>query len=269
MSVLQLREYLLVGGILAGFGFFGIGVDLQLLEEDIPQLFGRRDVKLHSGKGEDLLLQGDDLQAEFAGILIEGPGVDAYTRKLHIGQYRHQGHLQLIKKLVQIVLSQKGLQEFLELEGEVSILAGIILQFFPVDRTHGDLVAATGPDEFFRGDLPVAQICFAEIIQIVFPLGLKQVVGQHGVKKRAFDFQSVLPEHQQVIFDVLACFQDGRVPEDLPEFGHHLFGLFPVGRDQDAISFMKPVGKGDTDQFCRMGVEAGGFGVEAELLLNR
>ena len=105
----------------------------------------------------------------------------------------------------------------------VDVLAGVVRDLIDGHLIHRDLIAA-GTNQL--GDLRslVLKVAAGEIIEAVIALaGIDQVVGNHGVEDHATDFDALLTEHDEIVFDVLADLGNRRVAKNCLEGVSHRF----------------------------------------------
>ena len=135
-------------------------------------------------------------------------GVQTYAVALHVGQHRHERHLDVVEQAVGAGLFYLVGQHALQAQGDVSILAGIFINLCGREVGHVFLLASLGADEFLNVDGLVVQVDFGQVVHVVAQLGLQHVVGQHRVEHRAGQTDAVSGQHVEVVLDVLADFQN-------------------------------------------------------------
>ena len=113
MLFFQLFQHIRIGGI-AGFGFFHRGQS-QLFKKQIPQLFGRINVKSLPGVGIDQCLTVRNSLGEHISKLLQLLAVNGNAPVLHLIKHITQGKLYFVVKLRHPVLFQfffqNGFQE--------------------------------------------------------------------------------------------------------------------------------------------------------------
>jgi hypothetical protein len=127
----ELFEHFDIGGI-TGFGFSAVG-QLQVLEEDGPQLLGRIYIEAPAGQPMDLLFPLIQFVAELLRQHFQMLRINAYTGSLHLLEYRHQLHFHIIEKPVLTLLLEQRPIVVPELQRAVYILAGVVAGPFDVD----------------------------------------------------------------------------------------------------------------------------------------
>jgi hypothetical protein len=136
----------------------GVVLDLQLLEQDLPELPGRADVEGLAGERVDLLLELADPLAEALRDLAEAALVDADAVPLHVAEHRDERHLDAPEQILEVRLLRESRREQLEEPaGHVGVLARVLGDLLQGNVGHRDLVAPL-PDEVRRRDLAQVEV---------------------------------------------------------------------------------------------------------------
>ena len=133
-------QYLLIGGVLTGFGFFGPGVELEDVEEDLTQLLGRIEIEVGAGQFADALGKPVDFSIQFLGKVGQSPGIDADAGGFHFGQNRYQGRLHFPVNFFLPGFLEQGLQGGFQLESDIRVLRRIVGDLLHWYIDHGFLV---------------------------------------------------------------------------------------------------------------------------------
>ena len=84
-----------VGGVLAGLGFLGLGIEREFAEENFAELLGGADVERTAGVGVDGGFEAGEIGAQFFADFLERDGVEADAFVLHGGEHGQQRRLDL------------------------------------------------------------------------------------------------------------------------------------------------------------------------------
>ena len=103
----------------------------------------------------------------------------------------------------------------------------------------------------------------------MFSFGLDQIMGEHRIVKRSLDFDSVVFEDEEIVFDILADLQNGCIFKYRAEYFEYFLGLVAVFWTRDVIGFSCDVGKRNPNQISFHGIDRGGFGIKADFLLEK
>ncbi len=99
----DLLQFLLTGFVLSCLGLFRLLHNHQLVEQDLPYLFGRIDIELYTGHIGDLLFNPLQFGGVLGGKILQGFQVEPNPAPFHIGQYIYEGTFDLMEQLLQLV----------------------------------------------------------------------------------------------------------------------------------------------------------------------
>ena len=118
-------EGLLVGFVLAGFGFLGLIQELEVIEEDLAELFRGGDVERGAGVGLDRFRELVYGLLEVDGYGLEGFQIDGDSLHFHADEDGEEGRFDFeIDFFLATFLEERP--EFLgELVGDVGVLGGV------------------------------------------------------------------------------------------------------------------------------------------------
>ena len=160
-------QILLVGAELTCLGHLGLFGNAQLGKENLAQLTCGVDVERGLvGLCAYLALKASELAVELHGVVGKLYGINLHACKLYVGQHLNHGLLHLLIERLQLLLLNLSPQQLFELQGDVGILAGILLHRFDVHLVHGEL-SCTLAYEGLDGDGSVAQITLGHVVHIV------------------------------------------------------------------------------------------------------
>lgn len=154
------------------------------------------------------------------------------------------------------------------MEGDVGILAGVFPDFFHFDVAHRALSLSLLADQLGDGHRFVAEVLGAEQIHGTLAFGLDDVVCDHGVENLTCQFVAVPAEYEHVVLEVLSHPSDVRTGEDGSHCRQDLPGGLRVGGAGDVPGFPRLPGEAQSYQLGVVGIEAGRFGIEADLPLE-
>ena len=113
-----------------------------------------------------------------------------------------------------------GTPRRLQPPGDVNVLAGIRGDLLRRHLVHANLVLALLADQFGDRDVLVVQVAAGHVVEVVAALARpQQIVGHHRVAGHAGELDTLLPQNELIVLDVLIDLGDRRV------FEHRLEGL--------------------------------------------
>ncbi len=261
------------------------GRQLQFVEQHIPQLLCRIDVERLSGELVNLPGQVLELALKLFRHIPQAADVDRYAGLLHLCEDRDQREFDLLAQLDHPLLLEFGREGFVELEGHISILTGVVRERLGGNVPEQFPILARSREVVIAHSL-VLKIFLCERIQVVPAVRTEDVVGDHRIEPDPIGPDPILREDQHVVLDVVADFSDCRILQDRHELFYHVEGLkaasVATGRSLlikeagpwlgaglahgDEKRFVRPEGEGDSDKFCVQRVGGGGLRIEDELL---
>lgn len=163
----ELLQHLLRGDVLSRACLLRLLYELHLTEEDIAHLFRARDIETFAGFLIDFLLQVGHTLCEQLGCLLERCCVEADSRHLHVGEYRHEWHLHLPEELVGIGLFEFWLQDVLKFQCYVGIFRRILIDILRLQVAHRLLVSSFLTYQFLDMDGLVVEKSLGHIVHVV------------------------------------------------------------------------------------------------------
>ena len=256
------------GGIRAAPGLcFFHHPQVHLIEENLGELLGGVDIELPSGGAMDLGLELIDLRGQADTGLLQTLEIEGHSLVLHIGKHAQQRHLELVKELPETFRFELRRQQFVEPPGDVGIFSGVFRDLVELDLEHGDLLLPLA-DQVADGDgLQSEEVTGESIHRLGAALGSQQVGGDHGVEGDALQLDSGLAQHDEVVFDVLPAFADGRILQDGPESlecGVRIEGVSLIRPQGEIPALALLPGEGEPDELAVYGVNRGRLGVDRE-----
>ena len=177
--------------------------ELQLVEQDLRQLFRRVDVEIAAG--ELVNLRGPLRQLLLDALRLRGKRrtVDADARPLDRHQHRYERQLEPVVHVAQVLFRQQIAKDRRQLSGEVGALARVIDDGF--DRQlrgrHGFRAAAA---HVFVGQRLVARSLERQIFESMLGSArVQQVAGQHGIGLESAQLDAVPGEHDDVELQIV------------------------------------------------------------------
>ena len=262
----QLFEHFLVG---AGSGLRPLHhLQPQFLKEHLLQLLGRVEVEFATGQLVDLGPQFVEAQGGPLALLGQLRNLQPNSLRLHVDQHANQRALEVPVQVPQPLGPQPVPQALREVPGDLGILHGVLGHEGNLDLVH-PLLRLAFANELRDGNHLVPQQLARQFIE---PVGtgprLQQVMPDHGVEPQSGDPHPRLPQHQQVVLDVLIHqVQPGvfehraqRVAHQ-PVVEHARPGRSP---DRDVPPAVRRAAEGPADNLGLQGIEPGGFEIEAE-----
>ena len=257
-------EGLLVGGVLAGFGFLGRGAELQEVEEDLAELAGGVQVEGGAGEPIDGLLGFVHFLRELGGEVGQRGGVHGDALEFHVHEHGDQRRFDFVEDALLALLLEQRFEGGAELPGDIGVFGGVFGDFGDRHVGHVDLAGLGVADELADGDGGVAEIDFGEIIHAVAHLRFEEAVGDHGVEELAADRHALPFEDAEIELEVVADFFDALGFEHGAELVENRLGRGGLRGHGDIVADVGRERERQPDQARRFGIEAGGLGVEAE-----
>lgn len=155
-------------------------------------MLGRADIEGFAGQLVDGFLDFLQTGCEVCRGLLKGFGVDAHTVGLYVHQYGDKGHFDFVEEAFYSLCFQFLFKDVFQLQGNVSVFAGVTIDFFGCEIAHTFLVLPARAYQFVDVDGLIVQVDFGQVVHVMSQLGLKHVVGKHGVEQRALHFDSVI-----------------------------------------------------------------------------
>ena len=90
-------QNLLARGILAGFGFLGVVIEFEFIEQNLAQLLRRPDVERLARDPENLLLHLPHIDLERGREIGQCVGIEGNAFEFEVGQYLHERHFNLVE----------------------------------------------------------------------------------------------------------------------------------------------------------------------------
>ena len=103
MSAGEFGEDVFVGDVLAGAGFFGFIDELEVIEEDLAELFGGIEIEASACGGDDGGFELSDQGFEDAAGGAEDGGVDADAGGFHGGEDGEERGFDVVEDLLQFL----------------------------------------------------------------------------------------------------------------------------------------------------------------------
>ena len=206
-----------------------------MVKQHLAQLAGRVHVEVHAREVFDFLLQHLQLLAQLGGVGAQAVGVEVDAFEFHVGQHLDQRHLHGVKELLGVALADLRREGFAQLEGDVSVLGGVVHHLGGVHVGHVALVLALFANEGFDGNGLVVQVGLGQDVHAVLHVGVDQVVGHHGVKHLVLDVHVVAAHDLVVVLEVVGHHFLGRIVKHGAELVHNALGHLPVLRDGHVI----------------------------------
>ncbi len=154
-------------------------------------------------------------RGQFSGKLVEQIQVEPHTGKLHLGQHRHERHLDFVHQPLQPVPLEFGLQLRHQAQAGGGIGDGIGCGGFHRHLRHRNLVLAPA-NQVFDGRHLLVQPRARYLLQPDLRAGFNQELRYHRVERQRSGLQPVPPQHQVVVFGVVGNFFNGRMGERAP-----------------------------------------------------
>ena len=264
MAVKHFDQHLLAGGVELGRGTGRFVGHPQFFVKYLPQLLGGGDVELLSRQLINLYPHFNDLLSKLYRIFPQGGRVEHDPFGLHRCQHRHQRDLDLFEYLAQSSLIEHRVKDFLQLQGDIGVFAGIFRQSLRGYRAHAELVFPFFADELLDMDGFIIEIGFCQVVHVVPHIGLNQVMGQHGVEQLPFDFHLVPLQDGDVVFQVLTGFGNVFIFQERLELPDDLQAFLVIFRKVHEEGFAGLEAERNADQFRVVRIDPCGFGVEAE-----
>ena len=99
MTLFESHEYILRGRVLACFGFLGLGIQPESVEEQFAHLTRTVDIELHVHELVDTLLQFVEFDSQFGLRFAQFAHVESYACVLHRAKNRHKRQFDLIVEI--------------------------------------------------------------------------------------------------------------------------------------------------------------------------
>ena len=251
--------------ILARLGrALGVGIDLQLVEEDVPELFRRIEIHGFPGQLGDPVRGPLDLFIEQAGQVLELAHVHPHAFVLHFHESGHQWAFDIREDGILVHLADPGPQEFGQLQRDIRVFGRILHDLFQRRILQRTLILALLPDEGGDGDRRIAQEGLRQIVHGPAQVRHGHVGRQHGVEDAAGHGDPVPPQHGEVELDVVPDELLAGVVEKGLEFAGDLQYLLPALRHGYVIACMRFDREGESQDFAGLGIQARRFHVETE-----
>ena len=176
-------------------------------------------------------------------------GVYHHAVHLHFGQHAHQRHLYFPEELLHVGLLQLRLKNVFQPQGDVGILAGILVHLARSKAAHTPLLLSLRSDELVDVDGAVVEVDLRHVVHVVAELGLDEVMGYHGVEQLAAHLDTIVHQHLYIVFDVLSNFQYRLVFVEWTENVDYLLSLLPLGWHGNVKCLLLLDGEAQTHQF--------------------
>ena len=137
-----------------------------------------------------------------------------------------------------------------------------------IDIAHIFLIFSPCSDQFIDVNGAVMKIGLRHIVHPVADLGVEQIVCNHCVKKLPFHLDAVVPQLQDIVFDVLPYFLNLFILEERLENLHLFLRFIPVGSDGYIVCLPLTESEGETYQFTQQRIKPRGLGIEADRWLR-
>ena len=264
----QFLEHVFCGRRLA-LGRLAQHRDLELLEQDLLQLFGRVEVELAAG---GLVRQGRQVQQlarQLAALRAQQPRVDQHAAVFHGLQH---GHQRLLEFFVQRAQRRFGLkarpQRLVQAQRHVGIFGRVLRGGVDGHLVKGDLLGALARDRLVL-DRFDAQVALRDRVHVVTRGHAVQHIGlEHGVVALAGQGNAVVAQHMRVVLQVMADLVMVRAFQQGLELGQRrlavqLVGCAGVMVRQRQVGRLAHLGTERHAHDARLGViQAGGLGVQ-------
>jgi len=113
-----------VGGVLAGFGFLGVGVEGEFAEENFAELLGRADVEFCARVGVDGGFEAGEVEAQFFADILQRDRVEADAFVFHGGEDGQERRFDFGEDAFLTRFLQQRREFGVELESEVGAFHG-------------------------------------------------------------------------------------------------------------------------------------------------
>jgi len=187
MPVLQFGQHVFAGGVLAGGRARRVGIDLQVVEEDLAQLLGRRGIEVAAAQIADAEFELEQFAVQLAAVGAQLLGVDAHALALHLQQHGDQRLLALGQRAQAAGLLRLAAQQTVKLQGHVRVLGCVVADLIGPQVAHVALLDALllFADQRRDRDRRVMQILARQMVHAVALGGVQHIVGEHAVVKFA------------------------------------------------------------------------------------
>ncbi len=227
------------------------------------------------GQKVDPIRYGSELTLELLGHLLQQGSVNFNTVHLHGGQDFDQGNLHLVEEVLQPLIDQLRKEDMAYQEGDVGILARIILgrvqvhlieAYFLFTRSHHVLIA----------DHPMIQVFPRYFLQVVIMLcGIQEIGRHHGISFYPPQFDAPPFEEHIFVFDILAVFLELLILEKRFQLAEdelliQLLRSAIVSMSQgDIVRLMGIEGQGEAYELCQHRISGSGLEIKGKPLTPR
>ena len=205
MTVAQLHQHFLGGGVLPRLGLFRLVVEVQTVEQHFAHLCRRCGVEVHAGGLEALLLQFVHLSGEHLAILVKCLHIDTRASHFHLGKHFHQRQLYVGEQVRHIVFLQQTLLHIGQGENDVGLFARHRSESFGIHLKYFFLPTAFRTEVRFRGNHLVVEQFLRHLRNAVPTLWLKQIVRHRGVEIWSGEIHAFLVKHHHVALHIVGA----------------------------------------------------------------
>ena len=178
---------------------------LQLLEQDHPQLLRRIDVERLPRQRIDFVLQLLQILVQLARQFGKMLAVDPHAGHLHIRQHLDQRQLQLLVQFQGFVFKAR-LQRMRQTPGDIGILRRVFGGRLDLHLVETDLLGPLARHVGI-GDVLMPQHLHCQSVEAVLPLGrIQHIRRQHGIERDALKRHPLVGQHDQIVLDVMPEF---------------------------------------------------------------
>jgi hypothetical protein len=190
---------------------------LELVEENLRELFRRVDVELAAGHLEDRRRTLRELLIHLQRLRRQRATLQPDARALDRHEHRNERQLEPFVELVELFFHEQRAYRGRDLPDEIRALAGIVERGF--DRHIGERQGLhTAAAHVLFGQRLVAGVLEREILnQVPRPRRVEQVARQHRVHVEPAQRDAVSREDDRVELQIVPLLLDGLVFEDRPE----------------------------------------------------
>ena len=268
----QLRQHFLSGRGCALGGLFEYR-QLQLIEQYLPELLGRTQIKFLPGQRVCPALQFQQALSQLRALGLQQLTGNQRPPALYARQKRHQRYLDGAEHMAGPVLfRQPGPQCLVQAQRDVRVFSSVGARFLQFDLVKGQLLGALAGD-VREVDGFVPQVFQGETVHVVPGCGGVQNVGfQHGIKADTAHMNTVIRQHTGIVFQVLSHLCLLLVLQQRLELRQHCVPVQLV-RDAQIIMCQRHIGrapgldgKRQPDNARLHIVEARGLGIKGKKL---
>jgi hypothetical protein len=261
------NKHILAGLVLAGFGFFGFGVQHQFFKQHLAQLLWRCDVEPYAGFLKHGFLQlGNNVGFQYFREFFQRIVVNAYALVFNIGQYVYQRVLNFVQQFFGLYFFYLGSKMVLSCR-VISASSAAYSFIFSISTSRMlPWFLPLGPIKLGNGNGFIVQVIFRQDIHAVAGIRINHVVRHHGIKQVALYLHIIPFQHQDIELEVLPGFANVRVFQHRFKFSDYLRDLCLIVQVRVHTSLVVFYRERQAHQLALVGIGAGGFGIKAKML---